>query len=1062
MITINAKVIGENIQLTDSPLVASKSVQSVRILFDFDDAWDGFGRIALFWGVDDEVYTSQIINGVTIVPHEAMADRGKIKFGVYGTNGSKRIVTVKMTYNVVEGAYTSVATESVEPSASLLDQIEAGIGTMEDYAKEIRQTSKAAVEIAQDANTRSVIALEKASTAESDSATMATDIDELKKGVRKYELESGSFFGGAFLDEDTNTLYFTDKSGHVIAEIENIGRGGGGGGGGGDSTSRISMTNTSGWQSKTLAQNTDGTIPSCPVTFVWSSLENDMPTGNGSLRITINGSSAAMLEVGQGQVTIDMAQYLKSGTSLVDFTVYDIYGKSRNIRFTVDVIEMYIESSFDSTQSYRGAFPFAYTPHGAVRKTVYFEMDGQSIGEVSTATNGHQQSFTVPQQTHGSHVLRVWFTADINGQTVSSNVLYYEIICIDPLINLPIIVSNFDRTTVQQYETLEIKYNVYDPLNMVTSVVIEVDGTQAAALNADRQTQVFTWRVSKAEPLTIAIKAGSGSNVSTKTIALQVTESDVHPEAVTDQLSLHLDAVGRSNSEANPDVWEYGQGTGKISAAFTGFNWARDGWQQDDSGLSCLRVLGGAQVTIPFKPYAQDFRGSGKAIELEFQSHNVLNYESPIISCMSGGRGFEVYADHAVFRSARAEITCRFATERPTRLTLVVQPQSEHRLTYLYIDGVYQSIAQYSTTDSFQQANPVGITIGDASCGVDIYNIRVYDRELTSEEVLGNYIADRQDAFDMLKLYKRNDIFENGSITISKLPKELPYVILTGPESPQYKGDKKTVSMVYEEPINDANSRHLTATGVVVNVQGTVDSNTHWGRASHPADAGYKCQSFVLYARPRFRLQLLFCRFTCPYAPLDAITAVAVVFNQKERITSTRYLHLVYIADGITANARPSGNYCRIRFTAVITVKLRLIISGTNLYPDVVNIFQLFGCEVLDGEEAAGRHVCKNFAQLVCEPKGAVCHGLDLAVPVGHFIVVAPPRGVLAAHSVVSPNPADLQQIVEHSQRRIVLVNIEILLIGHIVSPPCRNAARFSAVRPDDIVHDSSNPIRLG
>lgn len=138
MITINAKVIGENIQLMDSPLVASKSVQSVRILFDFDDAWDGFGRIALFWGVDDEVYTSQIINGATIVPHEAMAESGKIKFGVYGTNGTKRIVSVKMSYKIVEGAYTSVATESVEPSASLLDQIEAGIGTMEDYAQEMR------------------------------------------------------------------------------------------------------------------------------------------------------------------------------------------------------------------------------------------------------------------------------------------------------------------------------------------------------------------------------------------------------------------------------------------------------------------------------------------------------------------------------------------------------------------------------------------------------------------------------------------------------------------------------------------------------------------------------------------------------------------------------------------------------------------------------------------------------------------------------------------------------------------------------------------------------------
>jgi hypothetical protein len=159
------------------------------------------------------------------------------------------------------------------------------------------QIAGSAVEIAQAASATAVQALEKAANAENDSATFATDIDELKTGLQKYNLESGSYFGGAFLDEDTNTLYFTDKDGRVIMEIENIGRGGGGGGGGGDSgsNSKISMTNISGWQSMTLAQDDDGNVPACPVTFIWSSLENDMPTGNGSLRISRNDKAEAML-----------------------------------------------------------------------------------------------------------------------------------------------------------------------------------------------------------------------------------------------------------------------------------------------------------------------------------------------------------------------------------------------------------------------------------------------------------------------------------------------------------------------------------------------------------------------------------------------------------------------------------------------------------------------------------------------------------------------------------------------------------------------------------------------
>lgn len=721
---------------------------------------------------------------------------------------------------VEEAAQAMGEVQEADVAAAEAAMEEAKQAKLEEIAEaktNAEQIAGSAVEIAQAASATAVQALEKAANAENDSATFATDIDELKTGLQKYNLESGSYFGGAFLDEDTNTLYFTDKDGRVIMEIENIGRGGGGGGGGGDSgsNSKISMTNISGWQSMTLAQDDDGNVPACPVTFIWSSLENDMPTGNGSLRISRNDKAEAMLEVPQGENTIDVAPYLKSGANMFDFTVYDIYGKNRSIRFTVDLKVMYISSTFDNTQPQKSAFPFPYTPNGSVRKVVHFEMDGVEIGTVETSVNGHQQSYTIPQQAHGAHVLRVWFVAEINGQSVKSNVLYYEFIAIDPLSTAPIIVSNFDRTTVQQYETLSIDYNVYDPMNLETAVTIEVDGVKVSSLTATRETQTFTYRVSRAGALAIAIKAGE----TTKTIALDVTESEVHPEAVTDQLSLYLDAEGRSNSENDPAVWEYGTGSGKIAATFDGFNWTRDGWQRDDNGQTFLRTLGGCKVEIPAKVYSRDFRASGKTIEIEFMSHNVLDYETPIISCMSGNRGFEIYADHAVFKSARAEVNCRYTTDRRTRLTLAVQPQSENRLVYLYIDGIYQGISQYSSTDSFQQADPVGITIGDAACGADVYCIRVYDRWLTGEEVLGNYIADRQDAFEMLSLYQRNDIFENSKITISKLPKDLPYVILTGPESPQYKGDKKSVAMVYDEPTDT--TRHLTAEGVQVNVQGT-------------------------------------------------------------------------------------------------------------------------------------------------------------------------------------------------------------------------------------------------
>ena len=60
---------------------------------------------------------------------------------------------------------------------------------------------------------------------------------------------------------------------------------------------------------------------------------------------------------------------------------------------------------------------------------------------------------------------------------------------------------------------------------------------------------------------------------------------------------------------------------------------------------------------------------------------------------------------------------------------------------------------------------------------------------------------------------------EYGNIVIAQLPHDLPYLILEGPELPQYKGDKKTISGSYTDPVTPA--RSFTFTGAQFDVQGT-------------------------------------------------------------------------------------------------------------------------------------------------------------------------------------------------------------------------------------------------
>ena len=102
-----------------------------------------------------------------------------------------------------------------------------------------------------------------------------------------------------------------------------------------------------------------------------------------------------------------------------------------------------------------------------------------------------------------------------------------------------------------------------------------------------------------------------------------------------------------------------------------------------------------------------------------------------------------------------------------------------------------------------------------------MYNIRYYEVELSSYQILDNYIADTPDPIAMLERNARNDIFdENNEVDYDKLQDECPYLMICCPELPQYKGDKKTG--VYGRFIDKLHpERSFTFTNAELDVQGT-------------------------------------------------------------------------------------------------------------------------------------------------------------------------------------------------------------------------------------------------
>ena len=641
---------------------------------------------------------------------------------------------------------------------------------------------------------------------------MGNTVEQQGSQIQTINSQLGNFADELEVDEEG--LVYLLNNGERIAGPYGPFAGGGGGGGGSTNNAVLSLVNTSSWLSTVIAEGA-----SCPISFAWSSTEDGMSTGNGILVVRVNGSIRVNRSIAQGEATIDVSEYLTSGSNSVKITVSDVYSNTKSINYTVSVMSLTIKSSFDASTPRTGAFTFSYTPTGNIQKTVYFIVDGVTIGTENTSISGRQLNYTIPAQSHGAHSLLVYFESEVSGNIIRSNELYYDIVCIDSSSSAVIVASNFRETTVEQYTVLKIPYIVYNPNNLISEVKLYVNDSLISTQYVGRTEQIWSYRADQVGTLNLKIQSG----LAQKEFIVTITQSSVIAEVTTEDMVLGLQSVGRSNTEENPGTWIYEkEGSPTIRCQFENFNYVSNGWVSDEDGNTVLRINGNARLTIPYKPFAEDFRSTGKTIEIDFATRDVLNYDAVIISCMSGNRGFSLTTQKATLKSEQSEVNTQYKEDEHVRISFVIEKRTEqYPLFYIYINGVMSGVVQYPSDDDFSQITPVNITIGTNDCTTDIYCIRIYDNNLNRNQILENWIADTQDVALMLQRYEHNNVYdEYGSIVVDKLPNDLPYMILSCPELPQYKGDKKPgVTGIYVDPSNP--SKSFTFVDAEANVQGT-------------------------------------------------------------------------------------------------------------------------------------------------------------------------------------------------------------------------------------------------
>ncbi len=641
------------------------------------------------------------------------------------------------------------------------------------------------------------------------------DLDDLKASLPSY-IPANAVDG---LYYENNQLWLMSKDEPVGDPVTITG------GGGGGSISTVKLTNNLPSVSFTVAKGKETLI-----NFTYTSFENEVATGDGVYTIIINDR---LIEQLSGSVqhgvakSLNVSEYLKNGANKVKVTCSDQYGSSRSLVYTISVVELRIESSFNSTQIFNDTVTFRYKVFGQIEKTITILVDGAEVSSKTLGANvsGNEITLLIQKQEHGCHKITAFATATIGDNVIDSNILEYEIICVDNDNNAAVLTSIYSTKEVTQGDLVSIPFMLYDPSQVTAEanliVYSQIGGELIEitrnSLTVDRSQQFWNSRNYPVGTTVFVISYtytlyGVPTTI-IKSHTIKVNALDVDIEADNDSLQLYLTAQGRSNNEVNPAIWEFTQAPNgdkiydKITTTFSGFNWKSNGWVTDNTGDTCLRLNGDARITINFKPFKDDFKLNGKTIEFEFIVRDVNDRDAIIIDCFDGNRGFRATPDTAFLKSSGSEVSCRYKDEERVRVAISVEhAETSSRFVSIYLDGVLSGVQRYAATDIFSQDNPLTISLGSNLCGLDIYNIRIYDKALSTPAVLTNYIADQTSPTTRLQLMTDNDVLdENDKVSYDRVKAlgQIPIITFTGP-MPTYKGDKKkkTTRMKFEDPIN--------------------------------------------------------------------------------------------------------------------------------------------------------------------------------------------------------------------------------------------------------------------
>lgn len=579
--------------------------------------------------------------------------------------------------------------------------------------------------------------------------------------------------------------------------------GGGSGGGGGNATTEGTLAIEFIYPEKGIGSTITGVDYYLEFNIVAKdALGNDMGSREEGVATWLINGNTYTSKVYPGKNSFKVDQYLdptQSETKIilsVSMSTGGSENKIANRTFRIKAVDLKLEWDWNyNPVNYisQDTFTLKFIPYGGINCTAHIVFDDTLIPNetyftkniASYDTGREIYSNPIPRLSYGVHTCEIYLTAEVNGEEYRTPSISHEITFIgngsSTILTVP-----YYNTVATQYDTLNIPFMVYDPDEESCEVVFLVNDIEVSSDVYDRNLHYWPYTLTEYGAVKLSIK--SKNNEAKEDIELVINKLELDVSEV-DGYAFSLKV---NNFSGNNEIRNWNQNGVTLSFS-DNFDWENGGLQTemlpDGSIQKYICVRQGTRMTINYNLFqASNTARDGKDFKICFKATNCYDYEAPILECYEEATklGIKMDAQETLFSTATYPgFTTQYYENSYIELETEIWPNVADpdasknlygdRFLMFWVDGIPAGVKAYPTSEKFTHLTPKPIVIGSDLCDVYIYTMKVYERRLTENEHLNNFIIDAPNTNEMMARYNRNNIVDNsGEISYTKLIEKNP------------------------------------------------------------------------------------------------------------------------------------------------------------------------------------------------------------------------------------------------------------------------------------------------